>query len=155
LEIVKRSPFVLLDGAHNVDSARRLVQAVKASFTPRRTLLVVGLNGDKDIGGFAGALMDGLPDADVIATRASTGRAVPPERVAQAFAEYGIAARTAPGVAAAVDDALAEATAADLVLVTGSLYVVAEARAWLLGILPDGAFPTTTGGGAAPEERQV
>lgn len=137
LEIVKRRPFVVLDGAHNTDSARRLAQALRATFSPRRTLLVAGLNADKDLTGFARALTEGLPDIDVIATRATIARAVEPSHVAQAFAEAGASVRTAPTVSAAVDEALDEAAEADLICVTGSLYVVAEARAWLLGIMPD------------------
>jgi len=61
MEIVKRQPWVVLDGAHNTDSARRLVQALRSTFSPRRTLLVVGLNTDKDLAGFAGAITEGLP----------------------------------------------------------------------------------------------
>ena len=145
LEIVKRKPFVVLDGAHNLDSARRLVQALRATFSPRRTLLVVGLNSDKDITGFAGILADGIADLDVVATRSTIARAVEPAVVAQAFTDHDVPVRTAPNVSAAVDDALAEAGPGDLVCVTGSLYVVAEARAWLLGILPDGVEPVAGG----------
>ncbi|MGE3596142.1 MAG: folylpolyglutamate synthase/dihydrofolate synthase family protein, partial [Dehalococcoidia bacterium] len=36
LEIVKRRPLVVLDGAHNIDSAKRLVQALRSTFSPRR-----------------------------------------------------------------------------------------------------------------------
>ena len=138
LEVVKRRPWVVLDGAHNTDSARRLVQALRSTFSPQRTILVVGLNADKDLAGFAAVLTDGLPGLNVIATRSTIRRAIDPVDVAQAFTDLGASVRVAHTVNAAVDDALAEAGTADLVCVTGSLYVVAEARAWLLGILPDG-----------------
>jgi folylpolyglutamate synthase/dihydropteroate synthase len=65
--------------------------------------------------------------------------------VGQAFSDAGVTTRTAPSVAAALEEALAEATARDLICVTGSLYVVGEARGWLLGIMPDileGAAPS-------------
>lgn len=139
LEVVKRRPLVVLDGAHNTDSARRLAQALRSAFSPRRTLLVVGMNADKDVASFARALADGLSEVDVIATRATIGRALDPASVAQAFTDAGLGARLVPTVPAAVDDALAEADPMDLICVTGSLYVVAEARAWLLGIMPDGS----------------
>jgi dihydrofolate synthase/folylpolyglutamate synthase len=137
LEVVKRRPFVVLDGAHNVDSAKRLAQALKGTFSPRRMIVVVGLNADKDVAAFAGALVGGLGDVDVIATRAAIRRAAEPSVVAQAFADAGASVRTAPSVVTALEDALGEAGDADLICVTGSLYVVAEARGWLLGILPD------------------
>jgi folylpolyglutamate synthase/dihydropteroate synthase len=57
--------------------------------------------------------------------------------VAQAFADAGASTRTAPSVVTSLEEALDEAEDADLICVTGSLYVVSEARAWLLGILPD------------------
>ena len=149
LEIVKRRPFVVLDGAHNADSAKRLAQALRGTFSPRRTIVVVGMNADKDIEAFAGALVGGLGEVDVIATRATIRRAVEPSLLAQAFADAGASARVAPSVGSAVDEALADAGESDLVCVTGSLYVVAEARAWLLGIIPDeltAALPAATPG---------
>jgi dihydrofolate synthase/folylpolyglutamate synthase len=137
LEVLKRKPVLVVDGAHNTDSARRLVAALRGAFSPRRILLVVGLNADKDIAGFAEILVGGLPDAEVIATRASIGRAAEPAAVAQAFSDAGATVRMAPTVAEAVDETLSESDAGDLICVTGSLYVVAEARGWVLGILPD------------------
>lgn len=137
LEVIKRRPLLVLDGAHNADSARRLVQALRAHFSFRRVLLVVGLNADKDIPAFAREFA-GL-DPDVIATRARLPRAAAPDIVADAFREAGTAVRSAPAVAQAVDDALAEAGPGDLIFVTGSLYVVAEARGWVLGVVPSPA----------------
>jgi dihydrofolate synthase / folylpolyglutamate synthase len=135
LEVIKRKPLVVLDGAHNGDSARRLVQALTGVFSFRRLILIAGLNGDKDLDAFAREFASLEPD--VIATRAHLPRAAAPEAVARAFTEQGMPVRTAPDVAAAVDDALAEVGPNDLICVTGSLYVVAEARAWVLGIVPD------------------
>jgi dihydrofolate synthase/folylpolyglutamate synthase len=137
LEVIKRRPLLVLDGAHNGDSARRLAQALRAHFSFRRLLLVAGLNADKDVAAFAREFA-GL-DPEVTATRSRLPRAAPPDDVAAAFRAEGMPARTSPSVAQAVDDALAEAGPADLVCVTGSLYVVAEARGWVLGIVPSPA----------------
>jgi dihydrofolate synthase/folylpolyglutamate synthase len=137
LEVIKRRPLLVLDGAHNGDSARRLAQALRAHFSFRRVLLVVGLNADKDMSAFARELA--TLDPEVTATRARLPRAAAANDVADAFRREGVPARIAPSVAWAVDDALAEAGPADLVCVTGSLYVVAEARAWVLGIVPSPA----------------
>lgn len=137
LEVIKRRPLLVIDGAHNGDSARRLAQALRAHFSFRRLILVVGLNADKDLKTFARELAP--LDPDVIATRARLPRAAPPETVGDAFRAEGCPVRTAPSVAEAVDDALNEAGPGDLVCVTGSLYVVAEARGWVLGIVPSPA----------------
>lgn len=141
LEVIKRQPLLVIDGAHNGDSARRLAQALKAHFSYRRLLLVVGLNSDKDLAAFARELAP--LDPDVIATRSHLPRAAAPEAVGDAFRTEGCPVRTAPAVAEAVDDALNEAGPGDLVCVTGSLYVVAEARGWVLGIVPSPAEAIT------------
>ncbi len=135
LEVLKRRPLVVVDGAHNGDSARRLAEALRTYFSWRRLIVIAGLNADKDITAFAREFVPLAPD--VIATRAALRRAAPAAQVAAAFEEAGIPARQAPTVAQAVDDALLEAGADDLICVTGSLYVVAEARAWVLGVVPD------------------
>jgi dihydrofolate synthase/folylpolyglutamate synthase len=135
MEVLKRRPLLVVDGAHNSDSARRLVQALRQHTSFRRAVLVVGLNADKDLAAFAREFAS--LDPEVIATRSHVARAAPPEDVAAAFREAEMVARTAPDVASAVDEALTEAGPDDLICVTGSLYVVAEARAWVLGLLPD------------------
>lgn len=135
LEVLKQRPLVVVDGAHNGDSARRLAEALRTHFDWRRLILIAGLSADKDITAFAREFVPLRPD--VIATRAALRRAAPAAQVAAAFETVGIPARQAPTVAQAVDDALLEAGAGDLICVTGSLYVVAEARAWVLGVVPD------------------
>lgn len=152
MELLKRSPLLLVDGAHTPDSAKRLGQALRETFSPRRIIIVAGLSSDKDITGFADALLAQLGEASVIATHAAGGRAAASARVADAFAAAGATVRIAPSVAVAVDDALAEASGADLICITGSLFVVAEARAWLLGILPDGALDAVPPTAVAREE---
>jgi dihydrofolate synthase/folylpolyglutamate synthase len=138
LEVLRRSPAVVVDGAHTPDSARRLGEALATHFPGRRLTVVAGLSADKDIEGFARALSGSVPLTEVIATRAEPGRAAPSEQVAAAFAAVGVPVVLAPSVAAATEQALASAGRGDTVCITGSLYVVAEARAWLLGLLPDG-----------------
>jgi dihydrofolate synthase/folylpolyglutamate synthase len=68
----------------------------------------------------------------VIATAARFERSADPRRVASAFRESGARPHTSLTVRAALDRALGQASPEDLVLITGSLYVVGEARALLL-----------------------
>ncbi len=134
VEVLKRSPLVVVDGAHSPDSAKRLAQTVREDLPHRALYLVVGMSRDKDLREFA------LPfaplDPIVIATASQHPRSASAQAVGQAFQEHGLLVRLAPDVAMAVDTALADAGAGDLVLATGSLFVVAEARAALLGIIP-------------------
>jgi dihydropteroate synthase len=128
-EVMERSPLTVLDGAHNPGSCRSLA-ATLAEFDYEELHLVVGAMSDKDHAGMA----DAFPDADHVYTcRAEAERAESPEALARVFRADDRAGAVHAG--GPVPDALAEARAAagpdDAVLLTGSLYVVAEAReAW-------------------------
>jgi dihydrofolate synthase/folylpolyglutamate synthase len=135
LEIVKRRPLVVLDGAHNGESARRLRETLEEDLGIGRAILVVGYSGDKDATALAREMEPVA--ARVIATRSRSLRAAPPQEVAAAFAEQGVAASCEESVAAAMEAALAQAEPGDAICVFGSLFVAAEAREHLLGIAPD------------------
>lgn len=128
MEIVRRQPLVLLDGAKNVEGARSAASTVAEEFADRRShILVVGLLAGKD----AAQMLDALGARSarlVIACPPPSPRAQDPEVVAAAARDLGVATVVAGSVAEAVEVALGEAGADDLILVTGSLYVVGAAR---------------------------
>ncbi len=126
LEILRRQPFVVVDAAHNADSAQKLRTAVEEIFDYDRLILIFGASSDKDIGGMLSVL---VPLADrVIMTQASHPRAANPQALAGQAAQMGVQAETAPSPAEALALALASATPRDLILATGSLFIVAEVR---------------------------
>ena len=132
LEVLRDKPLIVVDGAHNGDSARRLRQALRDHFSFGRAILVMGVSGDKTIAAMAEEL---APVTHLlIATRSQHPRAAEPEAVAAAFAARGVASETCPTVAAALDRARALAGRDDLICVVGSLFVVAEAREQVLGL---------------------
>ena len=133
LEVLRRAPLVVADGAHNVASMGRLAEAVGYHFGARRCILVIGCTRGHDAEGLAeqAAL---LRPAIVIAARSRHPRAVPTEEVAKLFRTSGTTVHQAETVAEAVQLAVEEAAADDLVLATGSLFTAAEAREHLLGI---------------------
>jgi dihydrofolate synthase/folylpolyglutamate synthase len=132
LEVLRDKPLLVVDGAHNGHSARRLQQALRDYFSFDRAIVVMGVSGDKTIGAMAEEL---APLAHlVIATRSQHPRAADPEAVASAFAAQGVASETWPTVATALDRAQALAGRDDLICVVGSLFVVAEAREHVLGL---------------------
>lgn len=135
LEIVRRRPLVVVDGAHNGESARRLRQALSEDLGIGRATLIVGCSADKDIAALAEEM--GPLATRVIATRSRGARAAPPQEIAAVFSRHGVVASYEDSVDDAVDAALAQASADEAVCVFGSLYVVAEAREHLLGIAPD------------------
>ena len=104
LEVLRREPLVIADGAHNPHSAARLVEAMRSLVPGRRLTLVVGVSRNKDVDGVAYELSR-LSPAEVVATRSRHPRSAEPELLARGFAGYGAAARTASSVADAVDEA--------------------------------------------------
>ena len=137
VEVLRRTPLVVVDGAHTPDAVRQLVRVVQEELKPRAVRLIFGASRDKNL--VALARNFALLQPDVIAVAATHPRAVPPTEIVAAFQALDLPARVAPSVAEGVDAALAEATSGDLVLAAGSLFVVAEARAAVLGLLPSPA----------------
>jgi dihydrofolate synthase/folylpolyglutamate synthase len=131
LELAGDSPRILLDGAHNPGAARILKRALKEEFPRRRLVMVLGIMADKEIRRMMAHL---LPLADfLILTRPAIDRAASLETLREHARARGMAALEIAGVGAAVARAVAEAGPEDLVVVTGSLYTVGEARAYLIG----------------------
>jgi dihydrofolate synthase / folylpolyglutamate synthase len=128
-EIAHRNPTVIVDGAHNVDSCERLVDALKEEFPEHRVTLVLGIARDKDIEGMIRTL---APSADrIIATASRSPRATDPEVLVETVHEIDPTtdARSAKSVGEALKELLAEPDDEQHVIcVTGSLYAVGEAR---------------------------
>ncbi|MBI2369911.1 MAG: bifunctional folylpolyglutamate synthase/dihydrofolate synthase [Deltaproteobacteria bacterium] len=131
LEVLRQRPTVLLDGAHNPDGAEALRCSLREEFRYHRLLLVIGILEDKDIPGILGVL---APLSDELwLCRARAARAADLELLREHAAPLARRLTCCPTVPDALRQALARAGPADLICVTGSLYVVGEARAWLLG----------------------
>ena len=140
LEIVRRSPTVVLDAAHNPAGAEATVAAIEDSFRFAPLVGVVGVMADKDAEGLLAAFEPIL--AHVVITQNSTDRAMPADQLAETAVEVFGEDRVivVPRLADALDQAagLAEADAGDAlssgaVLVTGSVVTVGEARLLLGG----------------------
>ena len=131
----RSGPVVVVDGAHNPYSAGRLRETAQEYVAPKHTTIVFGCSRDKDLEGMIDAL-SGLATS-VVACASRHPRAVAPAEAAAAFERAGIPARTAPDLPTALSMAQAECGTGDLVLVTGSLFVVAEALETWFGIAPE------------------
>jgi dihydrofolate synthase/folylpolyglutamate synthase len=140
LEIIRRSPMILLDAAHNPHGAETAAAALEDSFAFSPLIGVIGVMADKEYEAVLGAFEPHL--AHVVCTQNSTARALPAADLAATAREVFGADRVsvAPRLADAIDEAttLAEAGEAvgtsigtGAVLVTGSVVTVGEARAML------------------------
>ncbi|GAB4434366.1 MAG: folylpolyglutamate synthase/dihydrofolate synthase family protein [Chloroflexi bacterium OHK40] len=135
-ELIPRTPPVLIDGAHNGDSARKLMAAIQAELAPPRLVLVLGTSRDKDIAAIAAALVPHA--AAVVLTRSHHHRAMDLDRI---MAEVGAHLRgplvITADVHAGIEAARGLCGPQDLICVTGSLFVAAEAREALGLAIPD------------------
>ncbi|MEU4114063.1 folylpolyglutamate synthase/dihydrofolate synthase family protein [Kitasatospora sp. NPDC028055] len=133
LEIVRRSPTIILDAAHNPHGARATVAAISESFGFTRLVGVIGTSGDKDVAGVLEAFEPIL--AEVVITQNSTHRAMDVDALAALAVEiFGddrvqVEPRLDDAIAAAVTLAEEEGDLGGAgVLVTGSVITVGEAR---------------------------
>ncbi len=128
LEVVGRRPLIVLDGAKNIPGAVAMAAAIDEEFGDVRSrIMVVGMLRGKDPGEMLQAL--GAAKARYVVTcPPPSPRAQPADVVAKAALLLGVDAEPAPTVADALVRARDLATEDDLILVTGSLYVVGAAR---------------------------
>ena len=129
MEVLSREPLVVTDGAHNGESAQRLQAALQEWFPNHKWTLIFGASSDKDFGAMFDAL---LPLCSrVILTRAHSARAASPERLFELVNAHNVLSEIADGVADALDVALRQPNQDSGVIITGSLFVAAEAEeAW-------------------------
>lgn len=129
-EVIPGSPSLLIDGAHNGDSAQKLFAAIQAELSYDRLVLVLGVSRDKDIGAIAAALAPHA--AAVVITRSRHIRAMDIDRIAAEVRAHSRAPmHIAPDLPTALTIARTLAAPHDLICVTGSLFIAAEARAAL------------------------
>ncbi len=156
LEIVRRSPVVLVDAAHNPAGMAATAGALAESFVPAEVIAVLAVSADKDVAGILGELEPAA--AAVVATGNSSARSMDPEELAEIARQvFGpdrvhvagrlddaieVAVGLADEAAAAIGGPLAglmagqddlEAAAGTVVLITGSVITAGDARLLLTG----------------------
>jgi dihydrofolate synthase/folylpolyglutamate synthase len=152
LEVIRRSPTIIIDAAHNPAGMAATVAGLQESFTFGHLTGVFAASGDKDVAGILAELEPVLDE--VVVTRNSSDRSMEPGETAELAAEiFGEDRVTeAARLDDAIDAAVALADAADeaagetgpgssAVLITGSVITAGDARR-LLG----------PGGGELPAE---
>jgi dihydrofolate synthase / folylpolyglutamate synthase len=133
LEIVARpdgSPQVVLDGAHDPEATTALATTLAHRMPGPRTIVVLGVSGGRDPARVLAPLA-GMA-AGVVVTAAETPGARRPDEVAATLRAAGHRVELAPGVEAALAMATRRAGPEGVVIVTGSLHLVARARGLLL-----------------------
>ncbi|MBN1932181.1 MAG: bifunctional folylpolyglutamate synthase/dihydrofolate synthase [Desulfobacterales bacterium] len=131
LEVVCDSPLILLDGAHNLAAARNLAKFLHKNITNRKLILIIGILNDKP---YAAMLRHLLPVCSkVILTRPKIDRSIEPQKLYDVAKKIISDVEIIPDINNAVEYALKTASPQDAVCISGSLYVVGEAKEALDG----------------------
>jgi dihydrofolate synthase/folylpolyglutamate synthase len=134
LEVVDRRPTILLDGAHNPAAATALADFLTRAdrlHPSRPVILVLGMMRDKDHRGFVEPLKS-LVD-EVVLTQADLPRSATAQELQSSLGDLLPHPHVMPSLSDAMPLARQLATPDGLVCVTGSLMLVGECKAWLLG----------------------
>jgi dihydrofolate synthase/folylpolyglutamate synthase len=135
LEVLKRNPLVIIDGAHNGDSAKRMVAALREYFGLSHAVFLFGTLAGKDAGVMADAVA--LFADHVYVAGWPHARAADPRTLADAFRASEAPVSVFGDLPGAYEAAAAEAGARGAVVAFGSIAFVAALREYLLGIESD------------------
>jgi dihydrofolate synthase / folylpolyglutamate synthase len=126
LEVVQRSPLVVLDSAKDAEATRALAEAV-GELPHRRLIVVVSISNDKNIPEMIANLAH-IADHFIVTSHSVMGRAAEREGLGREIEKHGKPWESVYKVDDAVTRALEEAGKDDMILVTGSVFAVGEAR---------------------------
>ena len=136
MEVLSRTPLIVVDGAHNPQSVVAMTGSLPKYLSYRRLVLIAGFSRDKKVADMVQHLAK--KSARVYATRSRHPRSLAAGRLGQLFRAKGVAdVVETDTVSQAVDLALEGAQPGDLLLGAGSLFVAAEVREAVLGIAPE------------------
>lgn len=129
LEIIQREPLIIIDGAHNYEGARNLRLALEEYFPSRSMVLVIGMLGDKERAKVAAELASAA--RVVVVTKPNSPRAGNWRELAGAAGLYASEVHLEEDIGKAVSKGISLAGPGEMICITGSLYMVAEARKFL------------------------
>ena len=128
MEIVHRDPRILLDGAHNAASIQALMRAIGQHIPYDSMVMIFGCAADKDIQGMMQQISTGA-DKVIFTRAASNPRAARPEDLAEMYEQCsGRVAQVTESLRSAMRIALNAVSREDIICVTGSFYLVGEAK---------------------------
>jgi dihydrofolate synthase/folylpolyglutamate synthase len=127
MELISGDPRIIVDAAHNAASIRALIQAIGQHIPYDSMIVIFGCNNDKDVRGMLGQLRYGADK--VIFTRSNSPKAVFPHDLAEMYTEIcGKMCQTAMTLREAVRIARSALSREDLICITGSFYLVGQAK---------------------------
>lgn len=134
MEVIARNPMIVIDGAHNPAGVRALVATLDGAFDVRgERRCVIGMLTGRDVDDMVTPLV-GAGFSEFHCCAPQSPRAVPVGEVADALRRHGATAFEHPSAKAALAHARERSTDDDLIVVAGSLYLVAEVRGEVLHV---------------------
>ena len=135
MEMICGDPRILIDAAHNAASIQALMQAIGQNVPYDSMVVIFGCNNDKDVAGMLNKLQYGADK--VIFTRSSSVKAVPPEDLADMYTEMcSKMCQAAPTLGQALALARSAVGKEDLICITGSFYLIGQAKMQFQSRLP-------------------
>lgn len=133
MEMVCQTPRVIVDGAHNAASLDAAMKAIGQHIPYDSMVVIFGCCGDKDVAGMLDRITSGADK--VIFTRVNNIRSADPHELAAQYVElYGKMAQVAENLEEALDIANRAVTKEDLICITGSFYLVGEAKKYFASL---------------------
>jgi dihydrofolate synthase/folylpolyglutamate synthase len=125
-EILSHNPLIIADGAHNVDSIKRVIEATHFVFPGKKIHLLFGTSIGKDVEGMLRVL---IPECDTcVFTQSVHPKSMPLDMLVQLAQQMGYPAHAKMPVEQALRKALQDISEDDLLLCTGSLFIAAAVR---------------------------
>jgi dihydrofolate synthase/folylpolyglutamate synthase len=127
MEMICEDPRIMIDAAHNAASIKALIHAIGQNVPYDSMVVIFGCNNDKDVRGMLEALQYGADKA--IFTRSNSPKAVSPEELAEMYTEIcGKMCQTASSLGPALQLAKSAVSKEDLICITGSFYLIGQAK---------------------------
>ena len=126
LEIVSKGPLFLIDGAHNIEGAKALSEALRLYFPNKRVIFIFGVLKDKDYRSMIEAVAP-MAEAFITVTPKS-GRALPAKDLAKIIGDYCKNVSVSDTIKEAIETSFKLASSDGLICAFGSLYYIGEVR---------------------------
>jgi len=127
MEMICDDPRIMIDAAHNAASIQALIRAIGQNIPYDSMVIIFGCNNDKDVAGMLDKLRYGADK--VIFTRSNSAKAMPPEDLAEMYTEIcGKMCQNSVNLGEALQLARSAVSKEDLICITGSFYLIGEAK---------------------------
>ena len=125
-EILQNDPLVVIDSAHNLDSAEKLAQTIRDYLPGQSVGLVFGASEDKDVTGMLGALFPVIES--IMVTQSVHPRSYDAVQLGEAAQKFGLPVAVNPQLESALEQAYANLKPDGALVITGSIFIAAGAR---------------------------